>query len=246
MASRDQKIVLFDVDGTLTAPRCVITPEMEKFILEEIKPKATIGLVGGSDLEKMKEQMNGENVLKNFDYVFPENGLIQIKNGVEIGRVSIQKHVGEEKLQEFINYVLKYMSELKLPFKRGTFIEFRAGMFNICPVGRSCSVEERRQFAEYDAKHRVRVKFIEALHKQFPDLGFSFSIGGQISFDAFPRGWDKTYCLQFLTEFPEIHFFGDKTDRGGNDHEIYYHPKTIGHKVTSPEDTMSQLRNLFC
>ena len=25
------------------------------------------------------------------------------------------------------------------------------------------------------------------------------------------QGWDKTYCLQFLEEFDEIHFFGDKT-----------------------------------
>lgn len=29
---------------------------------------------------------------------------------------------------------------------------------------------------------------------------------------VFPRGWDKTFCLQFVeNEFSEIHFFGDKT-----------------------------------
>lgn len=28
---------------------------------------------------------------------------------------------------------------------------------------------------------------------------------------VFPKGWDKTYCLQYLEEFNEIHFFGDKT-----------------------------------
>ena len=35
--------------------------------------------------------------------------------------------------------------------------------------------------------------------------------GGQISIDVFPEGWDKRFCLQYLTEFKEIHFFGDKT-----------------------------------
>ena len=25
------------------------------------------------------------------------------------------------------------------------------------------------------------------------------------------QGWDKTYCLQFVKEFDEVHFFGDKT-----------------------------------
>ena len=45
--------------------------------------------------------------------------------------------------------------------------------------------------------------------------------------------------------FEEIHFFGDKTDKGGNDHEIFEDPRTHGHKVTSPDDTMAQCRALF-
>jgi phosphomannomutase len=46
-------------------------------------------------------------------------------------------------------------------------------------------------------------------------------------------------------EFEEIHFFGDKTDPGGNDHQIFTDPRTIGHKVTSPADTMGQLWQLL-
>ena len=49
------------------------------------------------------------------------------------------------------------------------------------------------------------------LREKFSHLGLTFAIGGQISFDIFPQGWDKTYCLQFVEEFDEIHFFGDKT-----------------------------------
>lgn len=37
----------------------VITPEMKKFILEEIHPKCAVGLVGGSDEKKISEQMGG-------------------------------------------------------------------------------------------------------------------------------------------------------------------------------------------
>ena len=33
---------------------------------------------------------------------------------------------------------------------RGTFIEFRTGLINVCPVGRSCTQAERVQFNEYD------------------------------------------------------------------------------------------------
>merc|ERR1711977_465197 len=79
-------------------------------------------------------------------------------------------------------------------------------------------------------------------------------IGGQISFDVFPTGWDKRYCLQHLekeakepggVEYTTIHFFGDKTEVGGNDHEIYSDPRTIGHAVKDFEDTMSQVKKLF-
>ena len=40
-----------------------------------------------------------------------------------------------------------------------------------------------------------------------------FIAGGQISFDVFPIGWDKTFCLRFVENegYNEIHFFGDKT-----------------------------------
>ncbi len=39
------------------------------------------------------------------------------------------------------------------------------------------------------------------------------STGGQISFDVFPDGWDKRYCLGIVEKdnYSTIHFFGDKT-----------------------------------
>lgn len=90
---------------------------------------------------------------------------------------SIQKHMGEEKLQTFINFALSYMSQLKLPVKRGTFIEFRTGLINVCPVGRSCSQAEREQFFEFDKEHRIRENFVKSLEEKFPDLGLVYSIG---------------------------------------------------------------------
>ena len=61
--------------------------------------------------------------------------------------------------------------------------------------------------------HGVRAAFVKALKEKFPDYGLTYSIGGQLSFDVFPKGWDKTYCLRHIEKegFEEIHFFGDKT-----------------------------------
>lgn len=238
MASKQKHILaLFDVDGTLTIPRGEITKEMEEF-MARLKGKITTGVVGGSDLPKQKEQL-GPRTFELFDYNFAQNGLDAFKEGKPIGQNSISAHLGEDNLQRLINWVLKYFADLTLPIKRGTFIEYRSGMLNISPIGRNCSREERNEFEKYDIANNIRKNMIEAMKKEFADLNLSYSIGGQISFDVFPQGWDKTYCLQFFPEadFTEVHFFGDKTAPGGNDHEIYEHARTIGHTVTSPDDT---------
>ena len=99
---------------------------------------------------------------------------------------------------------------------------------------------ERDEFEKYDLEHGIRRKFVEDLQREFPDYGLKYSIGmcpkggsggpcpwvlreqrgcggrhvgGQISFDIFPIGWDKTYALQHVQNegFNTIHFFGDKT-----------------------------------
>ena len=62
-------------------------------------------------------------------------------------------------------------------------------------------------------EHGVREAFVKVLQEKFADFGLTFAIGGQISFDVFPNGWDKTFCLNHVADegFEEIHFFGDKT-----------------------------------
>ena len=249
MASKKDVLVLFDVDGTLTPARRTISAEVEDFLETKLKPLFTVGLVGGSDLPKIAEQMRctEDELTLKFDFVFSENGLVAHEKGRLIERQSIADFMGEEKTQKFINFCLSYMSGLTLPTKRGNFIEFRNGLINVCPVGRSCTQEERDQFARFDKENNVREKFRLALVDAFPDLGLHFAIGGQISIDAFPVGWDKRYCLKHVEKnaFKEIHFFGDKTYAGGNDHEIFEDARTIGHTVTSPEDTVKQLKQLF-
>ncbi len=80
---RSSVICLFDVDGTITDPRQVlflrlhktltnikqtfflnqqrIKPDMEEFLQQKLKKKVTVGLVGGSDLVKILEQLGGDH-----------------------------------------------------------------------------------------------------------------------------------------------------------------------------------------
>ena len=169
-----------------------------------------------------------------YDYVFSENGLVAYKDGKLLEVQSLKKHLGEDKLKRLINYILHYIADLDIPIKRGTFIEFRAGMLNVSPIGRNCSQEERDEFEQQDHKSGVRcarllishpversgVKvqialrssdhdsdgrctegqlvtcgvcaacrkaFVAKLKEEFADLDLTYSIGGQISFDVFPK-----------------------------------------------------------
>lgn len=237
-------LILFDVDGTLTESRKLVKQNMIDTLIK-LKSKVDIGIVGGSNLSKQKEQLLEEN-LKLFKYVFSENGLMAFKEGRLINETSIKNELGEESIKKLINTSLNYMSKLDIPKKRGTFIEFRTGMINLCPVGRSCSQDEREEFFDYDNENNIRKNMVKYLSEELKDLNLSFSIGGQISIDVFPKGWDKTYCLQFVkNDYDRILFFGDRTMEGGNDYEIFKHELTEGYAVNKPEDTINKLNELF-
>lgn len=243
--NRDNTIVLFDVDGTLTEPRKEMTSDVRDLILK-LKEKVTIGVVGGSDFIKQKEQL-GDDVLDLVDYSFPENGVVAYYHGEMIHQNSIREYLGEAKIRNFVDFCLRYFADLDIPVKRGTFIEFRTGMINLSPIGRNCSGIEREEFCVYDSKNQVRSKMIAALEAEFPDYKLKYSIGGQISIDVFPIGWDKRYCLQHLSsrKFDKIYFFGDMADPGGNDYEIYTAYEVDGNQVQSPQDTMDKVREMF-
>ncbi|RLN02922.1 hypothetical protein BBJ28_00002042 [Nothophytophthora sp. Chile5] len=192
--------------------------------LKKLREQITIGVVGGSDLVKQKEQLG-------------EDGTTAEMHINAEGRADDQ--YSNEQVNRLVNYVLHYIADLDIPVKRGTFLEFRMGMINVSPIGRNCSQEERDEFERYDHVHNVRKTFVEKLRQEFADYNLTFSIGGQ--------GWDKTFCLRFLDpkDYDEIHFFGDKTYEGGNDYEIYTSDRTIGHSVKNPEETIQILDQLF-
>lgn len=54
-------------------------------MLKKLRERIVVGIVGGSDLPKQKEQM-GENVVNEVDYSFSENGLVAYKQGELIGK----------------------------------------------------------------------------------------------------------------------------------------------------------------
>lgn len=238
------KLLLFDVDGTLTIPRNKIKSNIIDFlILLSSLPNITLGIISGSDYQKIKEQL-GENVLNLFDYICTENGLVSFYKNKIIHSNSIIKEIGDFKYNLLINDIFLLMSKINLPIKRGNFIELRTGMINISPIGRSCTQQERDDFYQLDLQYQYRKFLVDNLKINHPYL--EFVIGGQISIDIFPIGWNKTYCLNIIDYNKyNIYFIGDRMEVGGNDYELSKCDKIIPINVLNPNDMVSKIKHLL-
>jgi phosphomannomutase len=238
---KGKTLLLFDIDGTLTPAVQKMQDDMKE-CLAHVKKDTDIDIatVGGSDFKKAQFQL--DSAIQYFDWINSENGLqVRDKNLNLVLSHSINEELGEENIKKFVNFCLHYLGDLDLPIKRGTFIEYRTGMINLSPIGRNCSQEERMKFHEYNMEHKILPKMKAVLDEKFgKELKLKISIGGQISMDCFPEGWDKTYCLKFLKpKYQNIVFFGDKSFLGGNDYEICRSPDiTRAYPVKNPQDTI--------
>ena len=158
------------------------------------------------------------------------------------------------RFEYLINVCLNCLSKCQSTCKRGNFIELRNGMINISPIGRSCSQEEREKFFEQDKIFKYRENLIKCIQGKWNEymyeseekqIELKFSIGGMISIDIFPIGWDKTYCLNFVQDkYDKICFFGDKTMEGGNDYEIFNDGTTIKLDATQWWESFQLYRNI--
>ena len=120
MAQEEQKqrvIALFDVDQTLTPARSTIQPNMIE-TLQKMRAKGIdFGIVSGSDLVKVRQQLGAE-IVAGADYCFAENGLDAYRGSELIEKQSINLALGEANLKRLINFCLHYIADLEIPIKR--------------------------------------------------------------------------------------------------------------------------------
>ncbi len=204
---------VFDVDGTLTAPRQIIEPGFADFFLEFARNN-TVYLVSGSDLGKLREQLPDE-ILIGCQGVFTCSGAERWHKGELIYR----------KTHEFpaaLLYVCDtFVNQSPYRERYGNHIEHRSGMVNISVVGRNASIEQRNHYFEWDKEVGERAKFVERINAS--RLPYEASAGGEISIDIVPCGWNKSVVMkELLAQDPtvEIFFFGDRTGPGGNDRPL--------------------------
>ena len=241
-----KNLFLFDVDGTLAESSQPLTKSMID-MLKKLSAKHTLCLVSGGIYEKLITQIGKENE-SLFKYIFAENGCIVYENGQLLSIKNIKDELEEYEIQDIIHTILYYIIKVKIPYKRGKFIDFRTAMLYISPTGSDITQEERVEFAKYDEEHNVRKKMIEYLETSFASkYDLDIKLGGQIGLALNPRGWGKSLALEHLNlnEYENTYFFGDRCGRDGNDHCLFINKSIRGFEVSCPRHTLSILKTFL-
>lgn len=255
-----EKIVLFDMDGTLTAPR---GPVEAKVIhaLRELAKLTRIGIVTGSDYDYVMQQMSAAFDISGIPMdavdILPCNGTkkyVASKSGefnLE-SEANMMEKIGHENHRKLIKFCLDSQSKIVEKFPdipyTGTFIQYRGSLLNWCPVGRSADNLERKKFVDVDTKEGIRSTFMSDLQAlvQESKMNVTVALGGSTSLDIYPTGWDKTYALSRYPDH-DVWFVGDRCEEGGNDWHIYEALKDDGRSfhVHSPTETVSIINEII-
>ena len=221
---------LFDVDGTLTNPTEPINPDFDKFFgnwVRECKDKGDeVYIVTGSDRQKTIKQI-GLPLYRLVNGVFQNCGnQMFVRNSLMYqSKWSISAHLRLDLL------ILAERSPWFAKAKKN--IEERIGMANFSTIGRTATKEQRKAYKQWDDAVGERKQNSEWLSLRYPKL--DFVIGGDISTDIYPKGKDKAQALKYMQG--KTIFFGDKCDRGGNDHSIAVSSDKY-HQVSGWKETM--------
>lgn len=242
------KILLFDLDGTLAESGQCLDYEMIN-LLSNLKNNYHLGIVGGGRYEKIIEQVNEK---KLFDYIFSECGCVYHKlsddNYIKINEKNIREHELYPKINILIKTALLFISNVNYTVT-GHFVDLRTGIIYISLIGMNANQQERENFINLDNKFGIRQDLLNILNNKSIELEIQDKIkileGGSVGIGIYPTEYSKIQVLEYLTEYNEISYFGDKYTTNGNDYDIITSSKVNGYPVDTVKQTKIILSKLI-
>jgi len=242
-------IYLFDVDGTLTPAKSKIDQGFAKTFYDWQRERE-VYIVSGGSFPRIIDQL-GRKITDQMLGVFSCMGNAFYKKIPNVDNYSTWSLVYKnkftvEKPKLFFSELERYVMNSKYHTKTGRHYEERVGMVNFSIVGRNATMEQRKDYEEYDKEHREREKIVAKLSKKHPTL--DFVIGGAVSMDIFNKGNDKGQVIKYFSDKSKDHrivFVGDRISFPGNDYslaeEVMRCPNGEAIEVESWRDTAALL-----
>lgn len=255
-----KKIVLFDMDGTLTPPR----KRAEYGVLNSLSKLQDsgfeIGIVTGSDMDYVKQQLELAFDLSPIDpfkvHYLPCNGTKYYR--LTAGKFqkqydnNMRSHIGENEWRRLIELLTNLQSSIALVHRNvpmsGSFINYRGSMVNWCPIGRQADDKDRAEWTLWDRRQNIRHNWLKIARQGLNNADLEhvvIKLGGDTSFDIYPEGWDKTYAFKLFKDYDKVYFVGDRCGPTGNDFEAFKAAGKNGYSTLGPDNTIEIIEKII-
>ncbi len=255
---KQKKIIVFDIDGTLTPSKASADKEMIGLLLDLLNKKS-VAIIGGGKYSLFQEQLTKQmpEADKRLEklYLFPTNSTAFYRFNGEWNKVYSHELSDEEKekikeaFKETFNKVDYQRPEKTYGIEiedRGTQISFSPlGQEVVAMLGENEGVTLKEEWnKKYDS---LRQKMREILQTLLPE--FEVRAGGLTTIDVTRKGIDKAYGVRQIAEhlgvkIEDMLFVGDAIFPGGNDYAAL--ETGIDYvKVKDPSDTKKIIRTLI-
>jgi len=247
---KEKKIIIFDLDMTLSESKVPIDNEMA-LLLNSALSKYKISVISGGKLEQIEKNvllvLNASNDLLSNLYLQPTSGgaLYALENGKlkeiynrkipDVDRAMIISLLEEAILE----------SEVDMPEEiYGERIEDRGAQITFSAFGQKAPMEVK---GDWDIDKKKRQKIQEIFNSKLSK--YEASIGGSSSIDINEKGLSKGYGIVRLIDELKLYtsdvlFVGDRLEIGGNDYSVI-ETGVDWINVSSSEETKEILRKLI-
>ena len=254
-----KKVVLFDMDGTLTPPRKKMQWDVID-VLTDLQKHCEIGIVTGSDIDYVQQQLDLIFDMSPIDcygiHYLPCNGTKYYKlsgSGFKpIYENNMRDYLAEDDWRRLMQLLTSLQSSVTRVHRNipmtGNFISYRGSMINWCPIGRHATHSDREEWAALDKEQNIRNNWLTLARQGLNNICLSdivIKLGGDTSFDIYPKGWDKTFAFKNFAGYEKIYFVGDRCDQNGNDREAYELAGDLGYKTSGPEQTIEIIKKII-
>lgn len=246
---RNKKLVVFDMDGTLTPSKSPMRRDMAR-LLEKLLEERKVAVIGGARYGQFKQQFIGRakfrKELAARLYLFPTSSAAFYRwRG---GWKKVYAHELPVTTKKRIMAAFKEMFDVTgyaHPRKLyGRVIEDRGTQITFSAAGQKAPVAVKA--AWWKKNDALRRRLAELLARKLPDL--EVRVGGLTSIDVTPKGIDKAYGIRRIEKVlgvavKDILFVGDAIFPGGNDYAVVRTGVDYV-KIRGPEETKTVIQFL--
>jgi phosphomannomutase len=243
------KVVIFDLDGTLTESKAAMTAVMGQLLARLLEKTVVAVMSGGSWAQFQKQFLIDFPPETKFDrlYLFPDSAAMCFVHRNREWQPQYNNSFDPATKQRILDALRDSIIEVHFeqpPKLWGEQTEDRGAQITFSALGQQAPLEEKKR---WDPTREKRKPLFEALKRRLPDL--SIGLNATTTIDITPHGINKAYGITRLSELTGIPidqmlYVGDALGEGGNDSVVI--PTGVPtHAVSGPAETAALIEELL-